>query len=135
MIDKVDKEPPFDLHAYLAPPPVATTAATNADSSGIMTTTTASSTTTVITTNTVTPATPTSVEKPKKEPSKPKLYGCNLCVCMCICVCMCVCVSVCVSVCVCVVKIFLSLDRTSYTIQPSTEAERNLFRLQVQYND
>ena len=26
------------------------------------------------------------------------------------------------------------LHRTSYTIQPSTEAERNLFRLQVQYD-
>ena len=78
VIDKVDKEPPFDLHAYLAPPPASTSATSNSEANNVMTTTTASTatatTTTTTTTNTVTPATPTAVDKPKKEPSKPKLY-------------------------------------------------------------
>lgn len=78
VIEKVDKEPPFDLHAYLAPPPTCTSATSNAETNNAMTTTTASTTTatttTTTTTNTVTPATPTAVDKPKKEPSKPKLY-------------------------------------------------------------
>ena len=79
VIDKVDKEPPFDLHAYLAPPPASTSSTSNAEANNVMTTTTASTTTaaattTSTTTNTVTPSTPTAVDKPKKEPSKPKLY-------------------------------------------------------------
>lgn len=74
VIDKVDKEPPFDLHAYLAPPPVSISTTTNADTSGGVTITIASSTATATTTSTVTPATPTAIDKPKKEPSKPKLY-------------------------------------------------------------
>ena len=73
VIDKVDKEPPFDLHAYLAPPSASTMTTSNADTSSVITTT-ASSTTTATVTSTVTPTTATTVDKPKKEPSKPKLY-------------------------------------------------------------
>lgn len=78
VIDKVDKEPPFDLHAYLAPPPSSTSTTSNPETSSGTTTTALSITTTTSTTtttsSTVTPATPTAVDKPKKEPSKPKLY-------------------------------------------------------------
>ena len=109
VIDKVDKEPPFDLHAYLAPS-VSTTTTSNAVTSSVMTTTASSTTTTTTVTSTVTTTTSATADKPKKEPSKPKLY-------------------VPISFCECSV---LLPDRTTYTIQPSTEAERNLFRLQVQ---
>lgn len=82
VIDKVDKEPPFDLHAYLAPPPVPTAATANAEISSTKATTIVSNNTsssnTPTTTNTAistaTLATTTAIDKPKKEPSKPKLY-------------------------------------------------------------
>ena len=76
VIDKVDKEPPFDLHAYLTPPSVSTSTTLNTATNSVVTTSTASSTATTAatTTSTVTPVTPTAVDKPKKEPSKPKLY-------------------------------------------------------------
>ena len=79
VIDKVDKEPPFDLHAYLAPPSASTTTTSNAETSSVITTTVSSTATTTTTAATVTSTiTPTiaaaAVDKPKKEPSKPKLY-------------------------------------------------------------
>ena len=81
VIDKVDKEPPFDLHAYLAPPSASTTATLNAETSSATTTTVSSTAATTTTTaatatvtSTVTPTAAANVDKPKKEPSKPKLY-------------------------------------------------------------
>lgn len=79
VIDKVDKEPPFDLHAYLTPPPTSTSTTLSTETIGAVTTTISSTTTaaTTTTTSTGTPppaATAAAVDKPKKEPSKPKLY-------------------------------------------------------------
>jgi len=67
VIDRVDKEPPFDLHSYLAPPSTTTTttSAATAEANNLVTSPASSSTPTT---------SQTSIEKPKKEPSKPKLY-------------------------------------------------------------
>jgi len=73
VIDRVDKEPPFDLHSYLAPPSTTTTATTSAvtaEANNVVTTPVSSSTATTTTTTT----SQTSTEKPKKEASKAKLY-------------------------------------------------------------
>ena len=83
VIEKIDKEPPFDLHAYLAPPSSTTSTTLNAETSSTVSTTISSTTaattattttTTTTTTSAVTPASATAVDKPRKEPSKPKLY-------------------------------------------------------------
>ena len=86
VIERIDKEPPFDLHAYLAPSSSSTSTALNIETSNVVSTAISSTaattaaittTTTTTTTSTVTPTSSTVVDKPRKEPSKPKLYVLN----------------------------------------------------------